>query len=383
MVSPQKENGYTPVANEILDAVLSRKFSKRQDRILNIIWRFSYGCSKKKAYIDQMQDFNMYGIASTVIAKELQALEMLKVLSVDWDAGEVAFNKNYDTWDVPLHKDFDSTRHKYLIAANLNPEKRSQKGWNSSRRGGGRPISETGRCGDIIQEILYGTDDIKKLYSAYLSTKHWRYTRQKKIDSTNGKCEDCGADHELDVHHLNYALLGRESIINLVTLCRSCHSKKHNLISLHPVEQLGLQRDNLLKQARFTNTKPTGLLKDNLQVCKKITYAPPKASDGVVLQAAKTSRKQVERKEEKKDPYITVNILNKREAEDFGFVLVKSYPGCCNPNIERHMDILQKIGAERKDKAIELVKEAKVEHVSYVEVMEWVADRMEIPKQSN
>ena len=101
----------------------------------------------------------------------------------------------------------------------------------------------------------------------------------------------------------------------------------------------------------------------------------------MVLQAAKTSIKQVERKEEKKDPYITVNILNKREAEDFGFVLVKSYPGCCNPNIERHMDILQKIGAERKDKAIELVKEAKVEHVSYVEVMYYDRPARQKPKK--
>jgi len=45
------------------------------------------------------------------------------------------------------------------------------------------------------------------------------------------------------------------------------------------------------------------------------------------------------------------------------------------------MDILQKIGAERKDKAIELVKEAKVEHVSYVEVMYYDRPARQKPKK--
>ena len=150
--NPQKEHGYTPIANEILDAVLMRKFTKRQDRILIIVWRFSYGFNKKVAYLERLKDFNMYGISPTVISKELLELERLGVLAVDWDTGEVAFVKNYNTWGVLLNAEFDMNQHKRLLRHNIHQKDRSHKGWNSSRRGGGRP--SLGSQSDNLQKDI-------------------------------------------------------------------------------------------------------------------------------------------------------------------------------------------------------------------------------------
>ena len=49
MASPQKENGYTTIANELLEAIYGRKFSASQIKILLIILRFTYGFNRKFA----------------------------------------------------------------------------------------------------------------------------------------------------------------------------------------------------------------------------------------------------------------------------------------------------------------------------------------------
>jgi hypothetical protein len=44
----------------------------------------------------------------------------------------------------------------------------------------------------------------------------------------------CGSKKRLDVHHLTYANLGKESINDLRVLCRSCHDKVHSLLRKYP-----------------------------------------------------------------------------------------------------------------------------------------------------
>jgi len=53
--------------------------------------------------------------------------------------------------------------------------------------------------------------------------------REIKIQSTNGLCESCGRSHGLQIHHLTYKTIGRESTQDLMTLCEECHTLTHEL----------------------------------------------------------------------------------------------------------------------------------------------------------
>ena len=48
MASPQKEHGYTPIANEILEQICKVKLNGTQLRIIMAIWRFTYGFSRNE-----------------------------------------------------------------------------------------------------------------------------------------------------------------------------------------------------------------------------------------------------------------------------------------------------------------------------------------------
>ena len=64
-------------------------------------------------------------------------------------------------------------------------------------------------------------------YLKYISSRQWKKVRKQKISEAGGKCEECGATHRLEVHHLTYKRLCCERMEDLQVLCRDCHDKKH------------------------------------------------------------------------------------------------------------------------------------------------------------
>ena len=49
MANPQKENGYTTIANELLEAIYCGKFSPTEFKMLLFILRYTYGFNRKVA----------------------------------------------------------------------------------------------------------------------------------------------------------------------------------------------------------------------------------------------------------------------------------------------------------------------------------------------
>ena len=64
-------------------------------------------------------------------------------------------------------------------------------------------------------------------YEWYLSSAKWQGKRRLKLAEVGNKCEECGAEGVLDVHHKTYARLGAEELADLEVLCRPCHEKRH------------------------------------------------------------------------------------------------------------------------------------------------------------
>lgn len=98
------ENGYTRIANEILEALAKMPLNGTQWRMLLVVFRYTYGFSRKE------HDFSLSflsaatGIHKQTIKRELDSLIAMNILTVIRDAGfstsrVIQFNKNYETWE--------------------------------------------------------------------------------------------------------------------------------------------------------------------------------------------------------------------------------------------------------------------------------------------
>ncbi|MGE6578972.1 replication protein [Paenibacillus xylanexedens] len=122
MASPQLGNGYIGIANEIWDEIISRKFTERQQKILKLVLRLSYGCQKKEAVIPLLKHFELCGVRIQDAKKEIVYLQQCKVIM--WDGNQVySLNKNYDEWRVNLVKEWDKDKFSELISINLGAKK--------------------------------------------------------------------------------------------------------------------------------------------------------------------------------------------------------------------------------------------------------------------
>lgn len=66
-------------------------------------------------------------------------------------------------------------------------------------------------------------------YREYLKTAHWEETRKKALDRARHRCQACNSPDDLHVHHRTYERRGEERDDDLTVLCRSCHSRVHDI----------------------------------------------------------------------------------------------------------------------------------------------------------
>lgn len=105
MAKPQKENGFAPIANEILDEICQYTFNGAQLRIVLKIWRLTYGYSRKDHEFSITFLQQTTGISGRTVRKEIAHLVKSRVLIVTkretkTTARRLAFNKNYDEWTI-------------------------------------------------------------------------------------------------------------------------------------------------------------------------------------------------------------------------------------------------------------------------------------------
>jgi phage replication O-like protein O len=105
MASPQAENGYTKIANEILNHVYKLKLNGTQFRIILLVWRYTYGFSRKEHELSEGFIAKAISINRKQVSRELKELIDCKIITVIRDSTHVssriiAFNKNYDMWEL-------------------------------------------------------------------------------------------------------------------------------------------------------------------------------------------------------------------------------------------------------------------------------------------
>lgn len=101
MADVQTENGYTRIANEILEKIATIKLSPTQYRLVFVIWRFTYGFKRKQHDMSLTFLSNATGCDKRQIQRELKGLEERKLIEQIIKSGsyrKISFNKNHDEW---------------------------------------------------------------------------------------------------------------------------------------------------------------------------------------------------------------------------------------------------------------------------------------------
>lgn len=107
MANPQKENGFTPIANELLEALMKFRPPAEKRAIFDSILRRTYGYGRKEAaisgdYFAQLTNINRRHVARAI--KWLEQANMITATPAPRGRGSIstyAIQKDYDLWQLP------------------------------------------------------------------------------------------------------------------------------------------------------------------------------------------------------------------------------------------------------------------------------------------
>ena len=72
--------------------------------------------------------------------------------------------------------------------------------------------------------------NLKTTYEEFLQSDHWKQVKKKALSrkKTYGKCQICGTDKNIDLHHTSYKWIGtKHELRNVIPLCRRHHNEVH------------------------------------------------------------------------------------------------------------------------------------------------------------
>jgi|GEM_PF-1784999 phage replication O-like protein O len=107
MADVQPENGFTRIANQILENIIKLSLNGTQFRIIMLVWRETYGFNRKEHSLSETFIASRLGLQRQNIHREVKGLFDSKILVIVHEATfnssrVIAFNKNYDEWQNGL-----------------------------------------------------------------------------------------------------------------------------------------------------------------------------------------------------------------------------------------------------------------------------------------
>lgn len=113
MASPQLEDGYTRVANEILENIMKVSLNGTQFRIVMAVWRYTYGFQRTKHEMSISFLSQSINASRGQVDRELSTLISRNILKVvktgERGARVIMFNKNHTQWcDCTLNSGLSS-----------------------------------------------------------------------------------------------------------------------------------------------------------------------------------------------------------------------------------------------------------------------------------
>lgn len=168
MANPQLENGFTRIANEVMDALTKTKIGSGERQVLDGIIRKTYGFNKKEDYISISQLEKMTGLSKRWVIYTLQNLEAKNIITIKRsfkpngykEVNKISFQKDYTKWIVQEK----SKQYRKSLNQRKLLYKNSKKGVvqeiNDGKMGvvqensGGKSVKDSaGNSQNIVQEI--------------------------------------------------------------------------------------------------------------------------------------------------------------------------------------------------------------------------------------
>ncbi len=112
MASPQAENGYTKISNEIMEQLSMIRIPGEARQVLDTILRKTYGWSKKSDSISLSQFMEMTGLSKVAICKGIKKLIEMNLITKKGNAKSLftkkgkdvattySFQKDYEQWQT-------------------------------------------------------------------------------------------------------------------------------------------------------------------------------------------------------------------------------------------------------------------------------------------
>jgi phage replication O-like protein O len=214
MASPQREKGFTPVAHEILDEICQYEFNGSQFRIIIKVWRLTYGYNRKDHEFSQSFLQTVTGLSESTIKRESSFLIKKKVLLVtkketSTDGRKLAFNKNYDEWNIP--KSGDSVDQQIDLfssseGSDLNPQNNDGRGGEYEPPEGSdlNPLDAVSR-GQIrppykeIRSLKKSIKEKENMFNEFYSIYPRKISRKKTESSWKTLCKDNSFDADIAI----------------------------------------------------------------------------------------------------------------------------------------------------------------------------------------
>ncbi len=106
MANPQKENGFTAIANELMEALAKRTIPPEKRRVLDVIFRMTYGYRRPEAKIAGVLFEEISGIDRRRVYRSVNWLEQVGMITVTrapkgrGSISTYAIQKDYEQWDL-------------------------------------------------------------------------------------------------------------------------------------------------------------------------------------------------------------------------------------------------------------------------------------------
>ena len=68
---------------------------------------------------------------------------------------------------------------------------------------------------------------LRMTYAEYIASSAWDTRRRQRLEKDAHRCQGCGSEDGLHVHHRTYDRLGNELPRDLITVCEVCHGFIH------------------------------------------------------------------------------------------------------------------------------------------------------------